>query len=151
MSKPWSKLKAPIERLWADGLHMAIHCTAYSNSRERRDSRLSRHWIVLNKAVLWDFPGQFLAEAPARGRQAPEATPQFPNGGSTIAPLLRDYLDRPVEHLLDPFVDDDWELTDILRAADRRLGKARLLDWGLSLDADHPAHKVLSARFGPDN
>jgi len=147
MSKPWSKLKSRVEALWDPALRLAIHATAYSNNADRRDSRLSRHWLVLDKAVIWDFPGPFLSDWPARGRRAPGGSPEFPNGGGVISELLREYLDRPVAMLLVPFEDDGWELTDMLRAADRRLGKAALLDWAQGLDAEHPAHRILQARF----
>ena len=148
MPKPWSKLKSRVEALWDPALPLAIHCTAYSNSVSRRDSRLSRHWLALGGSIIWDFPGQFLEEAPPRGRKAPPiAAPLFPNGGSVIGELLREYVDRPVADLFRPFEDDGWELTDILRAADRRLGKAVLADWAATLDDAHPALAVLALRF----
>lgn len=126
---------------------MAIHCTAYANSIARRgESRLSRHWVVLDKDMIWNFPGDFLREG-SRGRSAPDCDPHFPNGGGHISILLREYLDRPVAALFEPFEEDGWELTDILRAADRRLGKAALLEWSRGLNDGHPAHRVLRARF----
>jgi hypothetical protein len=48
---------------------------------------------------------------------------------------------------MEGFEMDEWELTDILRAADRRLGRQTLLAWARTLDLDHPAEKVLAARF----
>jgi hypothetical protein len=44
--------------------------------------------------------------------------------------------------------DDSWELTDVLRAADRRLGRATVTAWADTLDARHPARPVVEARFG---
>ena len=61
--------------------------------------------------------------------------------------LMRDYLDRPRGQLMEPF-EDPWELAAILRAADRRLGRACLLGWAADLDQGHPALIVLGARFG---
>ena len=60
---------------------------------------------------------------------------------------MRTYLDRPREQLLEPF-QDPWELAAILRAADRRLGRACLLNRAKELDPEHPALTVLQARFG---
>jgi len=60
---------------------------------------------------------------------------------------MRDYLDRPRDQLMKPF-EDPWELAAILRAADRRLGRACLLGWATDLDPGHPALIVLRARFG---
>jgi hypothetical protein len=45
-----------------------------------------------------------------------------PHGSSLIANLLWQYLYQPHTKLFDPFELDRWELTDSLRAADRRLG-----------------------------
>ena len=149
MSAPWSKLKARVEALWDPALPRAIHCTAYANNRSRKgESRLSRHWLVLSKEIIWNFPGDFMGEA-SRGRPVPHCDPHFANGGGYISDLLREYLDRPVADLFKPFEADGWELTDVLRAADRRLGRAALRDWAKALDAAHPANRVLLARFDP--
>jgi len=45
-------------------------------------------------------------------------------------------------------LDDPWELAAILRAADRRLGRDRLLGWARTLDPEHPALVVIRTRFG---
>jgi len=149
MTKPWSKLKSRIEALWADGLGMSIHCTSYPFNTPGAPVRVSRHWITLGKEILWDFPGPFLSEGRSRGGPVDNAYPGFANGGSVIGELLREYLDRPRELLLHPFTEDRWELADILRAADRRLGKEALQSWSRDLGADHPAKRVLDKRFGP--
>lgn len=47
---------------------------------------------------------------------------------------------EPFEHL--------WELAAILRAADRRLGRAYLLGWAEGLASGRPALEVIQARFG---
>ena len=151
MSKPWSKLKSRIEALWTKDLPLAIHCTSYPFNTPGTPVRVSRHWITLDKAILWDFPGPFLSETPARGRSAGEfASSAYPNGGSIIGELLRDYLDRPRDALFEPFDEDGWELTDILRAADTRLGRQALLMWSVALDDGHPARRVLTRRFRQD-
>ena len=150
MTKPWSKLKSRVESLWDPALPLTIHCTAYANSADRKgESRFSRHWLVLKKAVIWDFPGQFVSEEPACGVRFAAGAPGWHFGGSIIGVLLRDYIDRSPAALFDPFPEDGWELTDLLRAADRRLGKKVLSEWARTLRADHPAHRVLETRFSP--
>src|SRR5450432_1375296 len=47
----------------------------------------------------------------------------------------------------EPF-EDPWELAAILRAADRRLGRACLLNWMSKMDPEHPALVVIGVRFG---
>jgi hypothetical protein len=44
--------------------------------------------------------------------------------------------------------EDAWELAACLRAADRRLGRACLLDRMQTRDSGHPALVVIRARFG---
>lgn len=148
MSKPWSKLKSRVEDLWVPRLGLQIHCTVYYRPHPGGSAphRGSRHWITLNGDILWDFPAPFLRDPPARGRLAPGSL-AFPNGGTLIGELLRDYLDRERDRLFEPFEDDGWELTDILRAADRRIGRERLLAWADTTDEGHPALAVLRARF----
>jgi hypothetical protein len=147
MSGPWSKLKSRVEALWAPRLGLAIHCTSYVLGRSHDHNKLSRHWFLLDGRIIWDFPGPFLDEDCKRGGPAPGASRSFPNGRDVISHLLRDYLDRDRDRLFEPFEGDDWELTDILRAADRRLGKAALTAWAAKLDGEHPAHPVLDRRF----
>ena len=46
---------------------------------------------------------------------------------SEISNLIREYIDTGKEELLNKeFINDKWELTNILKAADRRIGKRRL-------------------------
>lgn len=42
--------------------------------------------------------------------------------------MIREYIDTPVNELFDKiFENDKWGLTDILKAADKRLGKNKLI------------------------
>ncbi len=150
--KYWSRLKTPVQRLWAEGLHMSINCSVHKVVTKHWVLDEPRHWITLDKRVIWDT-GSFLrsASAPGRGRRTETFEEIYwgPHGASVVANLLRQYLDRPRERLFEPFEADEWELTDVLRAADWRLGKAALLHWAEALDAQHPARAVIAARFDP--
>ncbi|WGM40441.1 hypothetical protein [Caulobacter sp. NIBR1757] len=149
MSGPWSKLKSRVEDLWVPKLGLAIHATRYKAQHHNgAPEGHSRHWIRLNKTIIWDFPGQFLPDRPSRGAPLYGVNIANPNGGYRIGNLLRDYLDRDRDRLFEPFENDGWELTDILRAADRRVGRERLLAWAETTDEAHPALAVLRARFG---
>jgi hypothetical protein len=107
--------------------------------------------------IIWDFPGPFLRPAPGQpprsGRGPPldywESGYGWGNGTSPSIPsvMLRAYLDRPRDRLLEPF-EDPWELAAILRAADRRLGRACLLAWAQALDPAHPALIARSISLG---
>jgi len=168
MSKPWSKLKSRIEAIWVPNLKMAIHTTPFTYKSTYGEYQIPRHWIALDKHIIWDFPFPFIGDNPSpRGKpiayyeeaycvsdnvakpiaRAPHNTRYSPLTSSIVAIILRHYLDRPREQLLEPFPEDEWELADILRAADSRLGRSKLLDWAQSLDQEHPALAVIQARF----
>ncbi len=161
--KPWSKLKSRIESLFAPNLELAIHCNVFVKVTMHDTWDEPRHWMVLGRGasqkIIWDFPGPFLRPSPDQPPRSTRGPPleHFEAGyrlserqPSVPSATIRDYLDRPREQLMEPF-DDPWELAAILRAADARLGRRRLLEWGETLDGEHPAWKVLGARFGPVN
>ena len=41
--------------------------------------------------------------------------------------VIEAYIECPENELMQPFTDDKWGITDILRACDRRIGKRRLI------------------------
>lgn len=63
-----------------------------------------------------------------------------------ISELLREYIDTPVHALFDKvFISDKWGLTDILKAADKRIGKRRVA--GLQKNNKKEAiQKIVKAR-----
>lgn len=157
--KPWSKLKSRIEALFAPGLPLAIHCNVFTTVTKEFTFDEPRHWVVLGHGragrIIWDFPGPFLRpgrDQPPRSKRGPPLDYWESGYGGGRKPsdpsaVMRDYLDRPRERLMEPF-EDPWELAAILRAADRRLGRERLLSWAKGLDPEHPALVVIRARFG---
>jgi hypothetical protein len=159
--RPWSKLKSRVEALFSPGLKLAIHCNVFVTVTKEFTFDEPRHWIVLGHGraakIIWDFPGPFLRSGPGKPSRSSRGPPldywESGYGWSGRCPsepsaTIREYLDRPREQLLESFEDDPWELAAILRAADRRLGRARLLSWAAELDQAHPALIVLTARFG---
>ncbi len=158
--RPWSKLKSRVEALFAPGLPLAIHCNVFAKVTKEFTFDEPRHWVMLGRGraghIIWDFPGPFLPSGPDNlpysTRGPALATWEAGYGWDGRRPsepsaLMRDYLDRPRDQLMEPF-EDPWELAAILRAADRRLGRACLLGWAANLDPGHPALIVLRARFG---
>lgn len=158
--KPWSKLKSRVEALFAPGLPLAVHCNVFVKVFKEFTFDEPRHWVVLGRGragrIIWDFPGPFLrtksGEPPRSTRGPPLDYWESGYGGtgrrsSEPSALMREYLDRLRERLMEPF-EDPWELAAILRAADRRSGRACLLGWAAGLDPGHPALEVIRARFG---
>jgi hypothetical protein len=163
VSRRWSKLKKRVEALWSEDLPMAIHCNVFTKTYKEFTFDEPRHWIVLGGRVIWDFPGPFLKPSSMPGRE-PRAKPEprgewldywesgYGSGYGGLAPstpsfLMETWIDRPRDQLMVPIEEDRWELTDLLRAADRRLGRGVLLAWGEALDTNHPALTILRTRF----
>ncbi len=126
MAKRWSKLKKPIEDLFVPDLPLQVHCTDIRTTTRNEGSRaeiLGVFIVRLRKDVIWNFPRQFVNEAfiyPGGGNH-------YSYGVRDLNGLLREYLDTPKDVLLNQdFARDYFCLTNILKAADRRLGLKRL-------------------------
>lgn len=108
----WSKLRQLITSLWDPALEMDIHCTVH---RRSGGSPVGRYWVTLRGKTLWAVPGGPSAELTADPR------------AELVTAILREYVDLPREALLHhEFAEDVFGLADLLRAADRRLGKRSL-------------------------
>ncbi len=153
MTRRWSKLKSRVEALWVATLPMAIHANVWVKHTTHWNLDEPRHWVTLDKTIIWDFPGPFMKSEPPRGRRIVYWEDAYGWGGgrksSVVASLLRNYLDRGRHHVLEPFEHDHWELGDILRGADRRIGHKKLVDWSERLDQRSPARIVVERRCGP--
>lgn len=115
---------------------------------QRGSTDLPRYWITLGDQTIWDYPGQFVD--PRGGVRRADGTfiRGYPHSTdiSEISDLIREYIDTPVEELLTHhFERDHWGLANILRAADRRIGRRQ---WpALRRKTDNKAAiQVLNAR-----
>ena len=75
---------------------------------------IPRYWITFNREIIWDFPGKYY------------------DGwwivSDNITKLIEEYIDTSKnELLLKKFKSDESNITDILKAVDRRIGKKSLL------------------------
>ena len=133
----WSKLQKRLYDLIAPGLPFQIHCVPYRMKSQRGSMDIPRYWITLGKEIIWDYPRDFDTAA-VRASGYPYAT-QI----GAISRLIRTYTDSPTEGLLAKRFDgDEWRLTDILKAADRRFGRAALRSLPASTSSE-PARKIL--------
>lgn len=119
----WSKLQKEIYNLIDERLNLQIHCTLYRMDTQRGNSTdLPRYWITLDKGIIFDYPKQFIDKTENELHPYP-----YYNQISDISDLFREYIDTPIEELLDKtFSNDKWQLTEILKASDRRIGQRRL-------------------------
>ena len=111
----FSQLKKLVEDLWVPELDLKLQCSSY---RREGGPPLGRYWITFRGRTLWQAPSEF--REMLEERTLDDAAPR-------VTSLLREYIDTPKEELMTKqFDDDEWELVDLLRAADRRVGKKRL-------------------------
>ena len=124
----WSKLQKDIYKLLLiKDLKIQIQCNAYRSRSSRKstgnESCIPRYWITKEKEIIWDYPRNELAVKP-RGKVYPKL---FTHTGTVIGHLLREYIDTPIDNLLEKdFKEDVCGLTEILKACDRRIGKRKL-------------------------
>jgi hypothetical protein len=156
--KPWSKLKKELEKLFVPGLNMEFNCNSYPiRGQWGHRNSVPRFYLLLDKEVLWDFPRDFEIKELHFGWWA---------DSNKITDLLREYIDTPIDQLLIKkfenerlVIDTDYlqlgkgkkyeinyHLTELLIAADRRIGKEKLLSFS-ARKANHNIDKILEKRL----
>ena len=136
MSKRWSKIQARIYQLFDPKLKLQIHCAAFREGCDYGQLYAGRYWVTLDQQNIWDFPKQFLNPSTSWNKENLSTTHLIEIDGvmhgciysvSDISALIREYLDTPLVNLLNKkFENDKFGLTEILKAADRRIGKKKL-------------------------
>lgn len=156
--KPWSKLKKQIENLFEPNLKIEINCNSYPvRGQWGHHNSIPRFYLQLEKEVIWDFPHDF---------DIKELHFAWWADNNKISALIREYIDTPVDQLLEKkfeneflFIDTDYmqteqgkkyevnyHLTELIIAADRRIGKQKLMEFG-ELKKNHILDKILERRF----
>ncbi len=131
--KSFSKFKKQIDNLFDPNLKMEFCCYAYPMRSQRGCTSIPRFCIKLGKEIIWDCP---------KNINVPERIIHYWSSENGICDLVRDYIDAPLEKLLEiEFKNERWlkgdnvnfeinyGLTDIFKAGDRRLGKTKLINW----------------------
>ena len=147
MAKRWSKLKKQIESIFVEGISLHVHCTAIRTTRENEGSLaevLGVFTVSLGKKVIWNFPSQFVDFQTIY----PNGRNHYSYGVNDINELLRQYLDTSKDALLTKeFPGDFFGITNIFKAADRRLGLVKLQDY-FKESEENAVLQVLAARTG---
>lgn len=128
----WSRIQKKVHELWTRGLDLRVHCTCYQGGNGHH---FERYWITLGKEIIWEVPGDF------------EKAACCAKIATRISLLIDEYIETPrTELLTKPFVYDRWHLTEILLAADRRLGRKSLAALARR-SLSEPARRILSLRL----
>lgn len=155
--RPFSKLKKAIGSLFDEKLNMEFCCIAYPIRGQWANNSVPRFYLKMGKEIIWDFPKDFeLTNSPF----------YYWADNNNIVELVRDYIDTPLDLLLskefkletNEFYSDipgtkkqekitiNYKLTELFKAADRRLGKEKIKNWALTIS--NPAvDRIIQARF----
>ena len=93
---------------------------------------MPRYFITLAGEIIFDYPKDFALKdgrikSLAQGGAPLAKIYPYDSGISGIGELIREYIDTPKDELFKKHFDaDEWGLANILKAADKRIGKRRL-------------------------
>ena len=128
--KRWSKLQKRLYELVDESIDFKLHCAVYRMQSRRGSTDLPRYFITLAGEIIFDYPKDFVLKSGGVKSLAGGAlTKIYPYGNdiSDIGELIREYIDTPKDELFKKHFDaDEWGLANILKAADKRIGKRRL-------------------------
>lgn len=126
--KRWSSLQRELYKIVDEKIDFQIHVAV-----DRMDlfNSLTRYWITVGDETVFDYPKKFVQKTES-GKIVTNLGGQrllypYESDVPRISKLIREYIDTPKESVFHKkFERDLWNLTDILKAADRRNGKRRL-------------------------
>lgn len=144
MPKRWSKLQTRLYNLMEPSLNFQIHYALYTmhNKKTWHGNELPRCFITVGKEIVFDYPKEHDTTA-IYGRNS------YPWDGeiTRITNLIEEYIQCPDDELMKTFEKDSWNLADVLRACDRRMGKRRLSDLRIRV-TDERLLRIIDKRLG---
>lgn len=149
---PWgarhSKQHKRIEEIFADTLNLYFHAIVYrqhGNGWSCGQNKFPRYWFQLGKEIIWDYPHDF-SHLLNQGSRPEYIYPDY-GENYNVMHLICQYLNTPRDLLWEATTScENWDLFNVLRAADRRIGRQRLLE--LRGKCTHPAvDQIIEARL----
>lgn len=122
MSKRWSKLQKRIYSMLDPALNLQIHCTRYRVMGHEGMQEFPRYFITLNGKVIFDWPRDYPL-GDSSNSQKLASSYQIIGCASDISDAITEYLNADAQKQM--ILTDPWGITDIIRAADRRIGCRR--------------------------
>lgn len=144
----WSKLQKELYLIMTDQIDIQVHCAVYRMDSEYGRTNLPRYWITLDQEIIWDYPKQFVThDGGVRNLTGFVAGYPYNTDISNISKLIREYIETPKNELMSKvFEHDHWGLINMLRCADRRIGKRRFEKLRKKIH-NKAALKILQARM----
>lgn len=129
--KRWSSLQRELYNVIDNRINFQIHLSKYRMDSQYGSTDLPRYWITLGDEIIFDYPKQFVDASTAGNciKNLSGRKQWYPYGTdiSDISDLIREYIDTPKDIIFHKhFENDHWGLTNILKAADKRIGIRRL-------------------------
>lgn len=146
-ARPFSKLKKQLESLFIPELKMRVNCISYPIRSQYGSSSIPRFYVQLGKEIIWDYPKDFPIK---------DIHYHYWKEDTGISNLIREYIDTPVLELFDKTFECEHiiiepqkcnfylGLIDMFIAADRRVGKEKLMKW--SSEIENPKVKLILAK-----
>lgn len=146
--KRWSKLQRELYKLLDDTINFQIHCVAYPMRSQYGSTNLPRYFITLDKEIIWDYPKDFVLKNGTVGNYSGDSNGYpYSTDVSYISDLIREYIDTPKEEIYSKhFENDKWGLINIIKSADRRIGKRRLVELSKKIK-NQEAKKIIEKRL----
>ena len=129
--KRWSSLQRQLYKIIDDRIGFQIHLSKYRMNSQHGSTDLPRYWITLGDDIIFDYPRQFI-DTNIEGNviknlRGDRFNYPYQTEISDISAMIREYMDTPKDEVFSKhFGNDVWGLSNILKAADRRIGTRRL-------------------------
>ena len=122
MSKRWSKLQKKIYCMIDPNLDWQIHCMKYRVPGHSGMQEFPRYFVTLNGKIIFDWPKAYpLGEGPESLKL--DLTHRACWRACEITEAIIEYLEADTQKQMT--LKDPWGIIDIVRAADRRIGRRR--------------------------
>ena len=149
--KRWSSLQRQLYQLVDEEIDFQLHLSKYRMRSARGSTDLPRYWISLKDEIIFDYPKQFIRKGEdgnfIENLKGERAEYPYITDISKISDLIREYIDTPKEEIFSKqFENDAWGLADIIKAADRRIGKSRLEQLKSATDSE-VVKKIIDCRL----
>ena len=154
--KRWSRLQKSLYQLTDESIDFQLHLSVYRMQSSRGSTVLPRYWITLDGEIIFDYPKDRMVKDEngiSLVGNLDGGTMYYPYCSeiSDISCFIREYIDTPAKELLRKHFDsDNWGLANVLKAADRRIGRRRLGELR-KRTGNKAAHKIIARRLAGGN
>lgn len=140
MPRRWSKLQRRIHAIFDPNIRLQFHCAIY-RIPGHVDTVCPRYFLMLNGEIIWDWPRDY-----TEGLNHEEVYLVYRSSASSLSNFIAEYLNADRKTAIG--LRDEWGILDILRAADRRIGRRQwdgLLE-NINPKVSDPVERIIISR-----